>query len=486
MGSSTRRFVVLLLVALMLVPAAPAGSEADPEIDDPTGDAVDDTGSEVAWADIDKAWMAHEDDALVFDILVADLGDASRSDSQDDSGTWNFLFNHTGTTWRLRAQWSEGSLVGDALADGAQQGAAEVDATIIDDEVVHLVWTNFRDFMDLNVTLVELYAYTNANFALGTNKVDCHGTDVVDCAPDSDFGETFELLGPLAARDLEIEVSPTNATADPGDLLSFDISVANPTNRTMNLTLSASGPADLAWTIGTPNASLPAGASMQTDLDVEVDANARGNTTHTLTLTVAVEGDGQATREIDIFVVQPPEPPDPYGFDIEVDPGQGTVHPGQTAEYTITVTNHGARGDVIQLELQADDDWGRLSTQELDLDAGATGEATLTVTVPPDAGEGQVSHTVAATSTGNASHTGDVFVLTNVEFRSGLYETLDRQFKELGLGGLIPALVLLAFVLVVVVLLVIRIRGPGRVVDVEEAEWSDEAEEADETPEDGD
>jgi uncharacterized repeat protein (TIGR01451 family) len=77
------------------------------------------------------------------------------------------------------------------------------------------------------------------------------------------------------------------------------------------------------------------------------------------------------------------------GVDISISPLSKSGAPGETLTYTLTVTNEGNVEDTYSLSASAMEDWSvSIEPDSLPLAAGAIGEATLSVVVPPDASSG--------------------------------------------------------------------------------------------------
>ena len=90
-----------------------------------------------------------------------------------------------------------------------------------------------------------------------------------------------------------------------------------------------------------------------------------------------------------------------------ISPGSKSGAPGETLTYTITVKNTGSIADTYTLSAVGAQGWSvSIEPDSLTLAAGATGEAALSVVVPPDASENDsITVTVSAISVGNPSVT---------------------------------------------------------------------------------
>jgi len=86
---------------------------------------------------------------------------------------------------------------------------------------------------------------------------------------------------------------------------------------------------------------------------------------------------------------------------VAISPSEKSGPPGSTLSYSVTVTNTGTLDDKYDLTISDSENWSATtSLASLTLASGATGEATLSVVVPPDAGEdASITVVVKATST---------------------------------------------------------------------------------------
>lgn len=499
MGRSAHRFLVATIIVLLLVPGLPtawAGSQDDPEIgppDESEDDESGDPGASTAWADIHRVWITRTETDLVFSTLVRSLGSDDLGASENASGRWNFAFNNSGSQWIVRAQWGDAGLEGQVVKDGTVQGGALAPVRVINASILRVAWANFDEFLEMNTTLTGLHAYTVGDYVTATigQGTDCFGVQSADCAPDSGVGRDFPLFGPLALADLDLSVSPANATAEQGDRLSFGVQATNNANRTVNVSVAVSEPVGLDVRLVAPsganatgprslNATLASGGSVRAAMEVNVTTDAAGGQNHTIRVEITPGGSsGVKSIRVPVFVLQPPEPPPPYRIRVTAEPASRTAHPGESVTYNVTVANEGRLPDAYEITLASDVDWDRLSEAMLALGPGEEAEVTLTGTVPEDADEGQTSHTVEVTSQGDENVTASTFVVTQVQFRQGLVESLDRTLQRAGLGGLVPTLALLVILVVLILYVVIPALRRRRILKVE-ADWEEPGEPGDE------
>jgi uncharacterized repeat protein (TIGR01451 family) len=95
----------------------------------------------------------------------------------------------------------------------------------------------------------------------------------------------------------------------------------------------------------------------------------------------------------------------PHGVSVLISPGSQSGSPGATLTYTVTVTNTGSLDDNYSLTKSDTLSWSpSLSSSTLSVAAGASGTATLTVTIPSSAASG-ASDTVTVTATSQTDNT---------------------------------------------------------------------------------
>ncbi len=110
------------------------------------------------------------------------------------------------------------------------------------------------------------------------------------------------------------------------------------------------------------------------------------------------------TLEVKAKIITTEElPPLPRSVEVSISPSSWSGLPGTSLSYTVTVKNTGSIDDTYTLSAVGAEGWSvSIEPTSLILAAGATGEATLSVVVPPDAEEGTVmTTTVSARSEGD-------------------------------------------------------------------------------------
>lgn len=486
MGTPRRAVLALLLAGLLVLASAPvlhAGTRDAPEINDPAGDAQTIAGQAVDWADVVAVWVVRNGTDLTFNMAVTSL--ENEGESQDNGAQWNLEFQADGVPFRARWVWEGTTITAQLDQGGAALGGEDVEARIEGTDTLVFEWRGFDDQFDRNATLTRPFAYVRATASPQTltfETVDCPGTDspkvddAIDCAPDEGFGADAEAERDIATF-LDVEVSPDNATLERGDQATFDLRVNSTAEDDVNATLATLLPEGFSAVFDNASMVVPStGEVVNRTLTLTAGATVQTNATHNVTVVLSPEGGNNITRVVTVTVPAPPPPPPPYALRVSISPTSATVAPGESVVHTVNVTNDGTRQDTVDVELVAGPGWASLDRTAAILNPGQSVQVQMTVRVPQDAEERQVGHQVRATSRndpGNATATA--FAITDVSFEGGFYEQLDRQLAEMGLGGVIPLLLLIIIVLVVLVYVLIPYLRRRQVVGVE-PEWVEDEE----------
>lgn len=482
MGLPRRAVLALLCAALVVLAGLPtlhAGTRDAPEINDPSGDATDLVGQTVDWADLRAAWVVREGANLTFNVEVQNLTASDQSDAQDAEGQWNLNFTAGVTEYRVRASWSESDdLVVELLSGGGTVAGADLSGSIVNESYIQANWTGFTGEFDVNTTLTRLYAYT---VATGTTSIlfstgDCQTeSDAIDCAPDSGFGADAGPSRDIATF-LNVTVAPTQAVADPGDQVNVSIAVNSSADEDVNATLSADAPQGLGTAFDNASLVIPAGGAVDRQLAVTVGPDARTNATYNVTVTLQPEGGNRITRTVQVLVPAPPPPPPPYGVDVRIVPAVANAALGASVAYDVQVTNTGTQEDIVDVAIVTGPGWASLARDAVVVAGGQSASVEMVIDVPADADTGQVGHEVRVTSRSDPSQTDSAFAVTEVGAEGGFFNQLDRQLKALGLGGLVPTIVLIIIVLVILLYVIWPYVRRRKVLEVE-AEWVGEGDE---------
>lgn len=114
-------------------------------------------------------------------------------------------------------------------------------------------------------------------------------------------------------------------------------------------------------------------------------------------------------------------------YDVEMTSSnlQRTVFPGDSATYTLTVTNEGNIQDTFDMTKSGvRSDWGHFDQNSFSLDSGGSRDVIFTVDVPSDSEEGNYPITVTATSRGDTQQSASLVTTTTVDLEPNYDVTL--------------------------------------------------------------
>ncbi len=233
----------------------------------------------------------------------------------------------------------------------------------------------------------------------------------------SDAGVTVQVAfdGACNPQPPLIAVEPASQSGAPGDTLDYTVAVTNRDGAVCpasTFSLSADLPGG-TWTgaLSQANLSLQPGQTGQAMLSVSSPANAADGA-YTVGVTVSDAGEplhaasGEAIYEVqEIPPSCTPAPPI-----VDGSPASQSGAPGNTLDYTVSVTNQdGAVCATSTFTLTADLPGGTwtvaLSQSDLSLLPGETGQATLSVTSPPGAANGTNQIELGISDGGDQIHT---------------------------------------------------------------------------------
>lgn len=456
---------VLLFAALLAAVSVWAGSFENPEISDPVNDTQTSAESG-AWADLRRVWLVETPDALEFHINVTTL------DGHDGGERWDVNFTINGTNWTARATYDGSAFSSQIRENGTQVGGAETSVFAAND-TIQVNWSSYRADVG-NATLEKLFALADDGNVLPVNDLpDCHGQDAIDCAPDSGFGRSFRI-GERPAEGLSLNVTPNRTRARPGTNVTFQLFANNSDDDPVpNASYNVTVPDGFDASVNTTNFTLEPGDSDQRPLVVEVGDNVTTNATHAIQVHLVPSQGRNRSETVEIFVPPPAAPPPPFNLSMTILPPRREVRPGATTTFEVEVTNDGTDSDIVDLEVVSGPGWAVLSERKLRLASGGNATVTVEVPVPEDADDGTYDHRIQATSSGNPNVTASATATVEVERPGGFVNELDRQLEALGLGGLVPALVLLGILLVIVIVLLGALLGGSEHDVAVEAGWSE-------------
>lgn len=443
-------FLVLALVAPMV--AAQDGDEVTVDFavhvfEDASGDPQGAATTTTEWADLRNGTIHELAGELIFELEVGNVTD------RPDDAFWDLGFNTNQTDYVARIRWDGDVYAGQIIAGDSQLGA-DTNVTVEGDQFLRLHWRDFEDELAPLAILEDTYGASDQSTALDAQQTGCHGSQRIDCAPDEGNGDDFPV-GHTPAEGLNLSVTPPNATAFPNTTIPFEIVVENGARNFQgfgyNVTIHVRHPDELAASrIFDDTESLDPGESANRTIDVTIDPDAPTGETYNLTVIAEPEEGLNRTVVVPVTAEAPPPPPPPYALDVDISPARRIADRGDELTYNVTVTNDGANPDVVTLELTDGGDWARLSLNEFTLDSMQSRSVTMTVQVPDDADEQEVRHVVTATSRNDPDVSDSATATTEVDLPGGFVSDLDRTLQDLGLGGLVPFLVIVAIVVILV------------------------------------
>jgi PGF-CTERM protein len=129
------------------------------------------------------------------------------------------------------------------------------------------------------------------------------------------------------------------------------------------------------------------------NVGLHIPAGLPAGTMHGFTMTVISDTDSSVTQtqSFSATVTQC------YGLTMTVDKAADSANPGNSADFTISVTNGGNGDDTVSLATMGASEWSpTLAESELTIASGATSTTLLSITVPSDASANAASGSVMA------------------------------------------------------------------------------------------
>lgn len=387
-----RTLLCVLVGALLIAPAAMAGTSQDPEIEDGTGDA-ELAGSQNQALDIERAWL-DESDALSASIQVAELNGSDQTSAQAASAEWSVAFNVSETEWQLRAKYVAGNLTADVLKDGQVVTDAETEARSRN-RTIEIRWLDYDTHLEAGSVLADTYAYSDVEDAAKFEPAACHGKEVVDCAPDQGTGDDFELGGePYTATvdGVEISVDRRVKQVDPGRKAVYDLSFENPSDQDVVMDLNHTAPDAWDGTFSNETVTVRADSQAHSRLELSIPADEPPGEVPFSVLASTDQDDGRLDLVVDVQGESGES-----DIELSAESTEASADAGGETTYELTVANRGNESRTVELSVSGSNpDWATLSDGSLRLDAGEEETVTVTVAVPEDADAGIYSHRVTA------------------------------------------------------------------------------------------
>ena len=349
----------------------------------------------------------------------------------------------------------------DTVPPGAPSWGSPPDGTITDDNTPTFGWENVTGAENYDLLIdgiqvtISVSTYTlTVELPDGTYSWKVRARDAAGNV--GDWSSTWTLIIETIVRGIEVSISPGSKSGAPGDTLTFTVTVKNKGSLEDTYDLAASDTDVPSWNpmVSPTSLTIAAGGSKTATLSVTIPSDASSGTKHTITITAkstedpAVSDSASCTAQATVQM----------GVEVSISPDSKSGPPGETLTYNVTVKNTGSIDDTYTLSAVGAEGWSvSIEPTSPILAAGATGEATLSVVVPPDASENDsITVTVSATSTAYPSVTDSDTCSTIVKGVPIVPE------DDLALQLAILAFLILLLILLLAYLLRRRRRGVAR------------------------
>jgi uncharacterized membrane protein len=149
--------------------------------------------------------------------------------------------------------------------------------------------------------------------------------------------------------------------------------------------------------------------SVEVVVHVEIPEDALAGDEDMVIITATSEGDDSVTASSTLTTIANAV----YGLTLLAEEDALSGDPGETVEYTLTLTNTGNAPDTFEIAFEGNDWDVHLPETSFDLEAGENVDVILHVTIPADAEDGDFDIvTVTATSTGDGEVSASVALTT--------------------------------------------------------------------------
>lgn len=201
-----------------------------------------------------------------------------------------------------------------------------------------------------------------------------------------------------------VDLSPNSqsGTANPNTNKVYTITIQNTGTNTDTYILSS-----VIGTLNTNSVTLEDGVSTTFTLTVNIPSGTLAGTVFDSSVTAISSNNPQKTETVTLTTIANAI----YGVDASPNSQSGTVDPGSSKSYTITVSNTGNTADTYTISTTG----GTLNTNSLNVAYGSSQTVTLTVSAPAGTAAGTTySYDVTVTSDNDGTKTETVSTITTV------------------------------------------------------------------------
>jgi len=166
---------------------------------------------------------------------------------------------------------------------------------------------------------------------------------------------------------------------------------ANPPSQTLEIqnsgddTLDWSATGGAAWLSLSPTSG-SCSAGETNDIAVSADALSTIAGDYTATITISAPEATNTPQTVAVnLTITPITPTVTYSVSVAISPGSQTGLPGNTLDYTVTVTNTGTEADTYDLSISDDQGWTlTCPSATSEIDSGESDNITVSLTIPED------------------------------------------------------------------------------------------------------